>query len=49
MGFVFNELFIDKLSRMFNFINGVLQLIPQLIKIGDDDSGKLLYYGLSLN
>ena len=48
MGFVFPDSFIIKLKRMFSFIDWCKAgMHESMILIGDNDSGKLLYYGLS--
>lgn len=47
MGFIFLEAFEEKLALMFTFIEKCTPAGGTLIRIGDNDSGKLLYYGLS--
>ncbi len=50
MGFVFEPAFIDKLAKMFSFIDWCTSHKgSSIVRVGDDDSGKLLYYGLSKN
>lgn len=39
--------FLKKLKSMFSFIDWCAINDTQLVKIGDDDSGKILFYGLS--
>lgn len=46
MGFVFNEKFLSKLSAMFSYIDWCTPNEGKMITIGDNDSGKLLYYGI---
>ncbi len=48
MGFVFPDSFIIKLKRMFTFIDWCKAGKEEpLLLIGDNDSGKILFYGLS--
>lgn len=50
MEFAFNEKFLSKLSAMFSFIDWCTpQQGKSVVSIGDNDSGKLLYYGISKN
>lgn len=50
MGFAFDQSFIEKLSRMFSFIDWCKpNSDTSIIRIGDDDSGKILYSGISTN
>jgi hypothetical protein len=47
MGFVFEQKFIDRFHAMFSFIDWCTpEKSTCPISIGDNDSGKLLYYGL---
>ncbi len=39
--------FLEKLSRMFDFIDWCTPAGGDLVAVGDNDSGKILYYGLS--
>ena len=46
-GFSVPESFLTKLRKMFSFIDWCSVADQELVKIGDDDSGKLLYYGIT--
>jgi hypothetical protein len=46
-GLPVSELFLIKLRKMFSFIDWCSVNEQDLVKIGDDDSGKLLYYGIT--
>ena len=45
--FPFSTFFVNKLSRMFDFIDLCSVEPGRLISIGDNDSGKILYYGVT--
>lgn len=46
-GFSVTEAFLVKLRKMFSFIDWCSISDQELVKIGDDDSGKLLHYGIT--
>ncbi len=46
-GFSVPESFLTKLRKMFSFIDWCSITDKEFVKIGDDDSGKLLYYGIT--
>ena len=46
-GFALPEAFLIKLKKMFNFIDRVNVADKGIVKVGDDDSGKILYYGIT--
>jgi len=46
-GFALPESVLAKIKRMFSFIDWCSISADQYVKIGDDDSGRLLYYGIT--
>ncbi len=46
-GFIIPESTLKKLQRMFNFIDWLMYDNKSLVAIGDDDSGKILHYGIT--
>lgn len=46
-GFVFPKSAYEKIQRMFSFIDWVSIHDADMVKIGDDDSGKILYFGIT--
>ena len=46
-GFSLPQSALEKLQRMFTFIDWITVDESDLVKIGDDDSGKILHYGIT--
>lgn len=48
MGFVVDQSFVEKLSKMFEFIDWCKpKNSAAIVRVGDDDSGKIIEYGLN--